>query len=44
MALIDPAFEASIVHQVSEAYLSDYPHLKEKYSVHICESADGASM
>ena len=44
MALIDPAFEASIVHQVSEAYLSDYPHLKGKYSVHICESADGASM
>ena len=44
MALIDPAFEASIVHQVSEAYLSDYPHLKDKYSVHICESADGASM
>ena len=40
MALIDPAFEASIVHQVSEAYLSDYPHLKDKYSVHICESAD----
>ncbi len=44
MALIDPAFESSIVRQVSEAYLGDYPHLKEKYSVHICHSADGTSM
>jgi len=44
MALIDPAFEESIVRRVTEAYLGDYPHLKEKYSVHICHSADGASM
>ena len=44
MALIDPAYEESIVRQVSEAYLSEYPHLKEKYSVHICQSADGATM
>lgn len=44
MALIDPAYEKSIVRQVSEAYLEDYPHLKGKYSVHICESADGVSM
>ena len=44
MALIDPAFEESIVQHVSERYLKDYPHLKEKYSVHICESADGAKL
>ena len=44
MALIDPAFEDSVIRQVSEAYLSDYPHLKDKYSVHICHSADGAAM
>ena len=44
MALIDPAFEETIVQQVSKAYLDDYPHLKEKYSVHICQSADGVSM
>ena len=39
-----PAFEESIVQHVSERYLKDYPHLKEKYSVHICESADGAKL
>ena len=44
MALIDPAFEESIVRRVTEAYLGDYPHLKDKYSVHICRSADGAAM
>ena len=44
MALIDPAYEEPVVRQVSEAYLEDYPHLKEKYSVHICRSANGAAM
>ena len=44
MALIDPAFEESVVCKVSEAYLRDFPHLKNKFSVHISESADGAAM
>jgi galactokinase/galacturonokinase len=44
MALIDPAFEESITRKVSEAYLKDFPHLKGKYSVHICHSADGAEL
>ena len=44
MALIDPAFEESVTRQVTEAYLKDFPHLKEKYSVHICHSADGAEL
>lgn len=43
MALIDPAFESFVIRQVSEAYLHDYPLLKEKYSVHICHSADGVA-
>jgi galactokinase/galacturonokinase len=41
MALIDPAFEESIVEKVSKEYLDAFPNLSEKYSVHICESADG---
>ncbi|MGN0443394.1 MAG: galactokinase [Acutalibacteraceae bacterium] len=41
MALIDPAFEESITKKVTEEYLSEFPLLKEKFSVHICESADG---
>nr|AIF25970.1 putative gHMP kinase family protein [uncultured bacterium Ad_095_K16_contig2] len=44
MALIDPAFEESVTKQVTEAYLKDFPHLREKYSVHICHSADGAEL
>ena len=44
LALIDPAFEESVVRKVGEAYLGDYPHLKDKYSVHICHSSDGAAM
>ena len=41
MALIDPAFEESITRIVSETYLKEFPQLADKYSVHICESADG---
>ena len=44
MALIDPAYEDAIIRTVSEAYLRNYPHLKDKYSVHISNSADGAAM
>lgn len=44
MALIDPAFEESVVRKVSEAYLRDFPQLNGKYAVHITESADGVSM
>lgn len=44
MALIDPSFEESIVEKVSREYLSAFPHLKDKYSVHMCESADGVSV
>ncbi len=44
MALIDPAFEESVSQKVTEAYLKDFPHLKGKYSVHICHSANGAEL
>lgn len=42
MALINPDFEESIVEKVTKEYLAVFPHLEGKYSVHICESADGA--
>jgi galactokinase/galacturonokinase len=41
MALIDPAFEASIIQTVSERYLASFPHLKDKYAAFICTSANG---
>lgn len=44
MALIDPAFEESIVKTVTEKYLQAFPHLEGKYSAHICESADGVKL
>ena len=44
MALIDPAFEESISEKITREYLSKFPALKGKYSVHICESADGISL
>ena len=44
MALIDPAFEESIKQMVSEQYLKTFPELEGKYSVHICESADGVTL
>lgn len=44
MALIDPAFEEAITRQVTAEYLKAFPMLEGKYSVHICESADGVSV
>lgn len=44
MALIDPAFEENIVKNVTEKYIKEFPDLKDKFSAHICESADGVSL
>lgn len=41
MALIDPSYEEHIIEKVTNEYLKVFPDLKGKYSVHICESADG---
>ena len=44
MALIDPAYEEEIKDFVTKEYLKSFPHLDGKYSVHICESADGVKI
>lgn len=44
MALIDPAFEESIVETVSREYLKSFPQLSGKYAAFICESADGVKL
>ena len=41
MALIDPSFETEIKQKVTNEYLKIFPELEGKYSVHICQSADG---
>ncbi len=44
MALIDPTFEESIKEKMTSEYLSAFPKLKEKFSIHICDSADGVKL
>ena len=44
MALIDPAYEKSILETVEKRYLEVFPHLKGKYSAHICKTADGVNL
>jgi len=44
LAIIDPAYEERIVKTVSEEYQKAFPHLAAKYSVHICESANGVKL
>ena len=44
LAIIDPKYEESIVETVTKEYLKAFPHLEGKYSVHICESADGVKL
>ncbi len=41
MALIDPSKAESIQERVEREYLTAFPNMKEKYSFHLCESADG---
>ena len=41
MALIDPAYEESVVRSVSEEYLKSFPKMEGKYAAFICSSADG---
>ncbi len=44
MALIDPAYEESILEKIEREYLAAFPSLAGKYSAHICTSADGVAI
>ncbi|MBQ7687694.1 MAG: GHMP kinase [Clostridia bacterium] len=44
MALVDPAFTERIKKEVGAQYLSAFPEMEGKYSVHVCHSADGVSL
>ena len=44
MALIDPAYEQSILEKVEREYLAEFPELKGKYSAQICVTADGVGL
>ncbi len=44
LAIIDPAYEESIIETVTKEYIKAFPQLKGKYSAHICVSADGVKL
>ena len=44
MALIDPAYENDITEKVTKEYLKAFPLLSDKFSTHICQSADGVKL
>ncbi len=44
MALIDPSFEEKIKEKVSREYIKAFPELENKFSIHICQSADGVEL
>lgn len=44
MALINPDYEKSILETVEKEYLAEFPHLKGKFSMHICTTADGVNL
>ena len=44
MALIDPAFEEKITEKVERRYLEKFPSLRDKFSIHICDTADGVEL
>lgn len=44
MALIDPFYEEYILEKVRREYVSAFPELKEKYSAHLCVTADGVKL
>lgn len=41
MAIIDPEKQESIVEKVRSEYIARFPHLADKFSAHICDTADG---
>ena len=44
IAFVDPKKINSVMEKVEEEYCSTFPKLKNKYSAHICHSADGVKL
>ncbi len=44
LGIIDPDREKNIIETVTKEYLTAFPHLDGKYSVYVCESADGVKL
>ena len=44
MAIIDPEYEEKIIENVRREYSKAFPHLADKFSAHICTTADGVKL
>lgn len=44
IAFVDPKKTSYVMEKVEEKYCSTFPKLKNKYSAHICHSADGVKL
>ncbi len=44
MAIIHPSFACDIEKHVTNEYLKEFPALEGKFSVHICDTADGVEL
>lgn len=43
MALVDPAYKEEITERMTAGYVKTFPHLKSKFTVDFCKTADGAA-
>ncbi len=41
IALIDPEYRDSVIEMLTNKYTSAFPHLKDAFSAHVCNTADG---
>ena len=44
MAIVNPEYTLSISEKITKEYLKAFPHLEDKFSIHICHSADGVML
>ena len=44
MAIIDPDYEQSIIENIKSKYIKQFPNLEERFSAHICITADGVKL
>lgn len=44
IAIVNPQYKQDIVEQVTQEYISSFPQLKDKFSIHFCKTADGVEL
>ena len=44
MAIVNPDYIPAISEKITNGYLEAFPHLRGKFSIHICKSADGVKL